>query len=254
MKLAVSDYDGTLYFAAREDTISTADCDAIAAWQRENKFVLATGRDYRFLQNVLPANVHPDAYVCLTGAIAYDASGKLIYQRAIENACLRQLLTLKCLSKSAHIAYFAPYSLFVEVQDEGSWFRSQKPCRYETIDRFFASCLKGICQVNLQYEDDTSAQKAADEINSLVPSVKACATGIAVDVVAALVDKASGVRELCRQLNWHLERIIAFGDGENDLPLFAAFDGFAINTAAPKIKEKARGIYDSIAACLLAQS
>ena len=56
--------------------------------------------------------------------------------------------------------------------------------------------------------------------------------------------KAAAVLRLRELL--HAERVIAFGDAINDLPLFEAADeGYAVANAVPELKERADGIIAS---------
>ena len=60
------------------------------------------------------------------------------------------------------------------------------------------------------------------------------------------IDKGSALREVQELLNLSPDHIMAFGDGENDIPLFGACTyGIAMGNAMPKLKEKAWAITTS---------
>lgn len=61
------------------------------------------------------------------------------------------------------------------------------------------------------------------------------------EVYNAWASKGSALEELRRRE--HVTRVVGFGDGENDLSLFAACDeGYAVANACPALKERATGV------------
>lgn len=69
-------------------------------------------------------------------------------------------------------------------------------------------------------------------------------SGVAVlDVTAAGTDKGTGVRRIAEEHGF--TRIVAFGDGANDLPLFAEADeSYAVAGADDEVKAAATGVLD----------
>lgn len=61
-----------------------------------------------------------------------------------------------------------------------------------------------------------------------------------IDVVAAGIDKAVGLRHLLELLDLQAPRLLAIGDGENDLPVFAVADrSVAVANAAAVVRQAA---------------
>lgn len=64
------------------------------------------------------------------------------------------------------------------------------------------------------------------------------------DIVSENISKASAVREFKER--YEFDKVIAFGDSENDLPLLEASDEFyAVENAAEIVKQKATGVIGS---------
>ena len=64
------------------------------------------------------------------------------------------------------------------------------------------------------------------------------------EVYSARASKGGALGELRR--SGHFTRVVGFGDGENDLSLFAACDeGYAVANACPALKERATGVIGS---------
>lgn len=82
MKLAASDYDGTLF---RRGRVSREDMEAIEAWRaRGHLFGPATGRDLNLIRAELELRAIPfDFIVCNTGASVYARDYSPVYLNAL---------------------------------------------------------------------------------------------------------------------------------------------------------------------------
>lgn len=257
MKIAASDFDHTLFFPEKDFNghkgIAQSDIAAIDKWRAAgNVFGIVTGRSYKMLlQNIKAVPLHYDFIICLTGAAVYDAQGFVISQRTMDNIVSRQLISSPLLQKSRHIACLTAYSEFVQVLSELSWFKTMKNSgEFTLVDNFMAQCIKGICQISLQYENAAEAKQAVKEINSLYCGVTAYQNEQAVDIVRREVSKASAIGRLLILNSWKASEILTIGDGTNDLPMIEEFSGFAMDCASDLVKQRAAKIYKNVAEML----
>ena len=79
MKIAFSDYDGTL--SVPEEGVATETIASIHAWRDAgNKFGIVTGRDYSLIDKEARAYQIPvDFYICCNGAAIHETDGSVIY-------------------------------------------------------------------------------------------------------------------------------------------------------------------------------
>lgn len=258
MKIAASDFDRTLFFPKEhfpdKNGIAETDMAAVDTWHAAgHHFGIVTGRSYQMLlHGVKDSPLHYDFAVCLTGAAIYDKTGGLISQSAIDNTISRKVISLPILQHSCHIACLTAYAAYICVQSEASWFRTlAKPIAFTQIDFFTAQCLKGICQISLQYKDEETAAAAVNEINNLQLGVTAYRNVQAIDIVRTDVNKAAGLNSILQAHKWEGNEVLTIGDGLNDLPMIKGFEGFTITSACAEVKQCANKIYGSVAEMLL---
>ena len=106
MKIAATDYDGTLY---RDDTIDDETVTGIWEWRRKgHKFGVVTGRDYGMLVPQLRYyKIDFDFAVCNNGGIILNSDGEVLYQSRIEQEVLRALAQDESTQDSLHFAFSA---------------------------------------------------------------------------------------------------------------------------------------------------
>ena len=120
MKIAASDYDGTLY---RRGTISAETIEGVRAWRAAgNKFGMVSGRDYGMLMPQLKHyGVEYDFTICNNGGIIRDASDNVIYQRSIDGRVLEQMSLEPPVRQSCHFAFSSRDVTYLCHEREGSW-------------------------------------------------------------------------------------------------------------------------------------
>jgi hydroxymethylpyrimidine pyrophosphatase-like HAD family hydrolase len=112
MKIAASDYDGTLF---RNNEICSEDVKGVADWRaRGNKFGVVSGRDYGMLAPQLHHyGIGYDYAVCNNGGIILDAGGKVLQQEQIPGMTLRDITRESCVRRSMHFAFSAADCTYV---------------------------------------------------------------------------------------------------------------------------------------------
>ena len=120
MKVAASDYDGTLF---RQDRIAKSDAEAIKKWREAgHKFGVVSGRDHGMLVPQLHHyGVEFDYAVCNNGGIIHDATGRVLHQEKIAARVLHAIVREPGVRRSLHFAFSAPGRTFLCHDREGSW-------------------------------------------------------------------------------------------------------------------------------------
>ena len=247
MKIAASDFDGTLSY--KTTGISAADLDAIHRWQAAgNKFGLVTGRNLDFVKHGLrQVNLTLDFCVCVNGAAAFDAANRLLFADAVKADFLVPLFRFSASVQSPHIAFLQPEKTFVCCRDEeaSAAFVRDLPVTKITADEI--PHLSDIVQISFSCKSPEQTTDATAEINrSLQPGLFAIANQTFVDVTAVGNDKGNGLAKLLRCLNWDANPVYAIGDNINDLPMIDKFGGFTVATGRDEVKKRARKIYASV--------
>ena len=120
MKVAASDYDGTLF---REDRIAKSDAEAIKKWREAgHKFGVVSGRDHGMLVPQLQHyGVGYDYLACNNGGIICTADGEVLWEAKIAPEMLAELTQLPHVRKSFHFALSAADRTYLCHASEGTW-------------------------------------------------------------------------------------------------------------------------------------
>lgn len=255
MKVAASDYDGTLF---RQRTIAQADVDGITAWRRAgHKFGVVSGRDYGMLIPQLKHyGVTYDYAVCNNGGIIYKTDGTPMWQGSIPLRVLAEMVQEPGVRRSFHFAFSAADTTYLYHDREGSWIaREAKEWDFNIhrIKEQDIMSLPQIHQLSLGYPKADEVVEVAAILNEKYGAyVHAYPNGCSLDVTPANVSKEQGIRKLLQVMHWEQAEVFAIGDETNDLPMITAFNGFTVDTARDVIKAKARKSYAGVGAMLLA--
>lgn len=104
LKVAASDYDGTLF---RGDIITARDAEAIRKWRAAgHKFGVVSGRDHGMLMPQLKHyGVEYDYLACNNGGLISDAQDRVLWEARIEPAVLKAVSKLERVRKSFHFPF-----------------------------------------------------------------------------------------------------------------------------------------------------
>lgn len=243
MKVAATDFDGTLYKA---DSICEEDIAAVQDWRNAgHKFGVITGRDYGLLFPQLRYfGVDSDFAVCNNGAIIFDGAGKLIYQARIEHSIVVALALHPCIERSLHVAFSQGEATYICREREGSWiFREARqwnfPLRH--IKEEDIACLEGVQQISLGFDTGQEAGECTRQLNELFgDSIRACQNRGSVDITPRTISKSQGIQKLLELMNWMGDQLYVIGDELNDLPMIQRFGGYAIASAREEIRREAK--------------
>ena len=255
MKIAASDYDGTLF---RNDEIAAEDARGVHAWRAAgHKFGVVTGRDYGMLVPQLHHyGVEFDYAVCNNGGIIHDAAGHVLHQEKIAARVLHAIVAEPGVRRSLHFAFSAPGRTFLCHDREGSWImREAEQWDFPVVKITEEEIVKlpDIHQFSLGYDDPREAAEVAAILNAKYGAdVHAYPNRGSVDITPPDVSKRNGIEKLKQVMGWQGAVVYAIGDEVNDLPMIEAFNGYTVTTARDAIKAKARCAYESVGTMLLA--
>ena len=169
MKVAASDYDGTLF---REDRIAKSDAEAIRKWREVgHKFGVVSGRDHGMLVPQLQHyGVGYDYLACNNGGIICTADGKVLWEAEIAPEMLAALTQLPRVRKSFHFALSAADRTYLCHASEGTWvIREAKQWDFPIVhieESEVGHLPQTIHQFALGFTNPEDAFAASDEVNA----------------------------------------------------------------------------------------
>lgn len=260
MKLAASDYDGTLF---RQKKVTEEDLGAIHLWRAAGHlFGLATGRDLNLtLVELETKNIEYDFIICNTGASVYirDEAGDLknLHMMELPKQAAKKVLRHPATQTSNYWVLCQGMTSWLakEVtgkEETGSWLESLGlPLTPIAFDK--AEKLSGLQQISLEYNSPPEAARAVESlVETFDRDMSVHLSGFSVDITAKGATKAEGILTLLKITGWPVGEILVIGDTENDLSMIRRFNGFAVPGATEEVKQAASRIYDSPGQMLLA--
>ena len=252
-KIAASDFDGTLYF---DDKFLTEDLAAIKAWRAAgNKFGIVTGRCRTMIASLLTkADVELDYLICDNGAIIYDGDGRILFESELPTEILFELMAEPFVQRSLHFAFETADKVSCANVKPNSWVMRENQRWKFPIDIIAPAQIERLGKINqfaLLFETPDEAQAVTDLLNQQFGAqIRAQKNTYSVDIVAAGIDKAQGVGNLLRIMNWSGAAVYVIGDESNDLPMIRKFGGYTVATAKDFVKREATAVFDSVGAML----
>jgi HAD superfamily hydrolase (TIGR01484 family) len=245
MRIAASDYDGTLCIrgAIAPETIA-----AIRAWRAAgNAFGIVTGRDLSMLlPEIARWNIEFDFLVCATGAIVYDGTLSVLHRTDIADETVPRLLAHSAVRSSQHCALFADGTAYLHLNGTGSWY-PKLHLPYTEVSLAEAARVRGVQQVSLTYPAAAEAEGHTRDLNAAFSgALHAYQNGWCIDIARAGISKATGLAELLAARAWPEEGLLAVGDGRNDLPMIRRFGGVTVTGADEEVRREARAEYASV--------
>jgi HAD-superfamily hydrolase, subfamily IIB len=245
MRIAVSDYDGTMFHGGQllGDVIG-----GIERWrQGGDKFGIATGRDYSMIiTEIRQRNIPVDFVICLNGAAIYDADGNLLSMRFIPDSEIPVILKHPAALASLHFQLSGTGPLRV-VLGPDSWF-PKLGVEYTQVTYDDALSMTKLGQISLAFRNETDCigWEAAlrKELGDIIDPHRNKTT---IDINVIGVDKSSGISELLRLNGWPDACVRTIGDGGNDLGMITAYSGYTVPGAQADVTRAARRVCADLA-------
>ena len=245
--LIASDVDGTLL--DDEETITPRTRRAVlAAVDSGTRFVLATGRPPRWVQPVVDALGFAPMAVCANGAVIYDpGTDRILSARTLSADELGELaeiatrvipgagLAVERVGRSAHDA--ATPQFVSSPGYEHAWLNPDNT-EVSVEDLLGAPAVKLLIRKAGARSSDMAAELAKHV--GLQGDITYSTNNGLIEIVPLGISKATGVEEVARPYDISAEKVVAFGDMPNDIPMLRwAGLGVAMGNAHPEAIEAA---------------
>lgn len=248
MKIAVSDFDGTLSKLKEGATlgadVSEEDLAAIRDWRKAgHKFGIASGRGLSLIaQKLKEYDMSVDFLICSNGAAIFDGQMRLVAQTLFPEKVLHDVLHLPLFAETElPLLVFGTYQVYAVrpypfLNEELTPLISME----EALER------KDVIQLGVMFPSVEEVQSATAMLQKEIPLLKGNSNRVYLDINMHQVDKAYGIRCLLRQMDWEGSPVLAIGDDANDLPMIRSFNGFTVESARQAIKDEASKVYLSV--------
>ena len=222
--LVALDIDGTILHI--DETLDPSVVEAAGrARDRGHELMLATGRSWRTTEPILRRlAITPEYVVCSNGAITMRREGPVLGETAPEYV-------------RAHVETFDPSEVLVELRDHlpAAQYLVELPdgSRRHTADmpdwdlsRSDPVPFEGLAATEVTRVVVVSPDHEVEEFLRIVEGMGLHRVSYSVgwtswlDVAPAGVNKATGLERVLEWLDWPQSRILAVGDGRNDLEMF----------------------------------
>ena len=248
MKIAFSDYDGTL--SVPHEGVAAETITAIHDWRSAgNKFGIVTGRDYSLIAMETRAhNIPVDFYICCNGAAIHHTDGTPLISTPLSREVMKDFF------RSEHVRSYTDGMLFFTPERAYTYrLRTDVPPSYltplNTIEEVLR--LKDVVQMGMRFRDREETLAAFAAIDSDFPNIF---TGNMnrqfLDLNRAGVNKSMGIADFVRHMGWEAYDLFIIRDDRNDLAMIEKYCGYTVRRAQPFMHEAARGVYDSVGAML----
>jgi Cof subfamily protein (haloacid dehalogenase superfamily) len=233
-KAIIIDLDGTLLNSKKQ--VSDYDISMINKCQNEkNVIIIATARPYRTVISRLPGDFLPSYYVLCNGAWIIN-SGKIVFRHEIEKEIVE--LVCKDLKKNNYNPMIEANDTFFADGSNESWFEGD-------IKRFDEYPAISACKILVYCKDGLEESK----IKSIVPedlTYVITDNRTLLQISAKNCTKVTACEEILKLENIEWENTYAFGDDNNDIPVFKRC-GFpiAMKNATEELKTIAKYVTDT---------
>lgn len=229
-QLIALDMDGTLLNSRLEITPETR--RALADADRAGKHVvLATGRCFSELREILAGLPEVRYLVCENGCCVYDClTGETLHCDPVPEAEVRNIL--KVLEGERVVEQvFSENQSYINRGDD-SWMEACLMGKYRETFRFSAILDPQLFErykkqpfriekVNLYFESDEARERVRQKLSGR--NIQAIGTMVyLLECFSPDADKGRGLVKLCEKLGISMEEVIAVGDGSNDIEMLNA--------------------------------
>ena len=248
MKIAITDYDGTLR-DFKSGVVPQSNIEAIQKWRKAgNKFGIATGRNISMLDFELKNyDITLDFVVCVNGAVVLDKERHILHSVRIPLSIVKEFIKLPLVTDSDNqLIVFCERKIFS--------IRPYSEMPIELVPKIsFEDLLQreDIVQFGIKFKTAEEALKMKEDLPKIFPMLGGNPNRNYLDINMSGVDKKYGISQLLKVMNWQDCPLFVIGDDSNDLPMIEEYKGYTVKTAAPFMHEAAAKVYDSVGDMLL---
>ena len=248
MKIAISDFDGTL--KDFNMGVPRSNIEAIHKWRKAgNKFGIATGRNVTMLDFELQNyDITLDFLICVNGAVIFDKDRNILKSVKISPQIIKDFFEAPLIKDADN-----PMTVFCE----RTVFTMRRP--YPDIPSELVSEISvdeamrrdDVVQFGIKFADADAAKRAMEQIESQFPMLGGNPNRQFLDINMRGINKKTGINQLLTLMNWNDNPLFVIGDDKNDLPMITHFKGYTVKTALPSIQAAASKVYNSVGNMLL---
>jgi len=229
MKLLASDLDGTF---------SIGDVDsrraAVKKWRDAgNLFVIVSGRSLEWLPpEFAKIGIECDYYLAANGSVIADSEGKPLWTSRCSGDWIRDIIDF-LFQRNCTLCRLL-------LDDDKTVFPPDQKSDRPAISREEAISLPFFYQISTVFRTQEEAALATAALaEAFGDRINPLQNGYCIDIVAAGMDKAQGIRKLTNLLHLTPDDVIAVGDNYNDLAMIDAFYSYAIESGVEEVKKRA---------------
>lgn len=266
LKLIASDLDGTLL--NQDQKISPKNRYAISKAQEKGvRFVIATGRNYARVQDLLRENQLRCDLLLMNGSEVRDQEGKIISTINLPRQPLKQVVEMlqnegmesefmtnaeTCSIDSREKALFS-CALRMQCFHPGISF--EEGLKLAHTDPFYTALrfvdgLEGLYETGLElrkivsyHPDPQVIQRLTRQFNAMEGLVCMSSFPLNVELTNARAQKGWGLEKAIRAMGIRPEEVVVFGDGMNDYNMFTCFSRcYAPENAVEPIRALAKEV------------
>ena len=245
MRVAVTDYDGTLY---QNGEVGKESLRAIHHWRKKgNVFGIATGRDLSMLTGeLLRWNIPYDFAICDNGAIIYDHALNVLASTSIADDVAKRVMQHAAGMASLHYLLSSHGSVALFQRGGDSWY-TKMGLPYVEIGFDQAMAATDLQQISFAYGGREECALWVERLNADFCDCLGVHMNISsVDLTAPGIDKATGISEVLKVRGWSEDGLLVIGDADNDAPMLQRFMGFSVPHASEAARRASRAAYATV--------
>jgi 5-amino-6-(5-phospho-D-ribitylamino)uracil phosphatase len=231
------DLDDTLL--RTDKTIGERTLDALRRWLAAgHEVVVATGRPPRWIDDVLPPELHEAPRVAYNGAQVI-VGGEVVYRNEIDPADVRKIVewTQAC-RPHWHIG--------LEIDDELYLNRATQKAGVYTVADLISMCAQPAAKIIFLFPEER------EDLSPLLAALPATTRALVtpkfsmVQLCGHTTDKADALAHLLKRRNLSFDSVVAIGDDVNDIEMLCrAGVGIAVDNALDEVKAAADWVTDA---------
>lgn len=247
MKIAISDFDGTL--KDFNEGVPKSNIEAIHKWRKAgNKFGIATGRNVKLLDLELRNyDITLDFIICVNGGVIFDKDRSILHSVKIPEDVMKGFVELPMVKDVDN-----PMIVFCE--RTAFSIRPYPEMPVELVPEIsFDEVVKrdDVVQFGIRFNTFDEPLKAIEILDNEFPMLGGNPNRQFLDINMRGVDKKYGVEKLIETMHWQDCPIFVIGDDSNDLPMIRHFKGYTVKRASEFMHEEATKVYNSVGDMLL---
>lgn len=237
MKIIASDFDGTFTYGG----VDEARRQAVMDWRNAgNKFGLVSGRSVSFLPEKFNGYGIPyDFFIGNNGAVGTDGQGKILWRKTFSGSQAAPVLKFLVENGMPECYLTTDSILSLEIPGHET---GRPPVSLEEAARI-PELLQVSAFMTTPEEAAVQTRKLQAEFSEILNPLL---NGRVIDIVAAGVDKAAGIRKLLEFWDMEEESVIAVGDNVNDRDMIREFNAYAMENGVEEIKTLAGKVTSNV--------